>query len=869
MTLSAGTKLGSYEILAPIGAGGMGEVYRARDTRLERDVAVKVLPEHLFENRERGARFEREAKALAAVNHPAIASIHSFEEVSGRHLLVMELLEGDTLRTRLAGGPLVPRRALEVAIPIALGLAAAHDKGIVHRDLKPENVFLTKDGRVKILDFGLAKLEERPPRSPETTGASTHSAATEPGVVLGTMGYMSPEQVRGGALDARSDLFSFGAVLYEVLSGQRAFRGSSPADTLSAILREDPPDFSEAGVTVPAPFERLVRHCLEKSPENRFQSARDLAFALEAIPLDAGTSSSSIGGGATRPIGALMPSRLLRPASAALALAALLAAAAATWVYGRRPAAPEIRFAQASYGRGTISSARFGADGRSLVYVATWNGMPSRLFLKASDAPDGTTLDFPRAELLAISSEGEMAVLLDPQPGHVGLFTGTLARAPVTGGAPREIAAGVSGADWSPDGTKLLAVREEDGRSILEYPLGKLLYATSGHISHPRISPRGDRIAFFDHPLPLDDRGSVAVLDLSGNKKTLTGQFGSLQGLAWGPGGDEVWFTGAERVSIRALRGVSLAGVMRPILPGVGRLRLLDVSKEGTVLLARDAARMTVLGRRAGEAQERDLTWFDLSFARDISADGKTLLCESGAEPAGALYAVGVRGMDGSPVVRLGDGYANALSPDGAWVLASLPASDSPIDLLPTGKGVARKIPISLAERGVPVFSPDGKRILFTAREPGHQRRVYAVSLEGGTPVPVSLEADMVRAMAPGCISPDGRFAAVERARVGVLLLPLDGGEVRPLPGARANDVPLRWSADGRAVFVRAGARVPAAIFLLDVATGRRAPFRELVPADPAGVEAIEGVVLSSDGAAYAYNASRVLSEMYLVTGVR
>ncbi len=283
MTLPNGTRLGPYEIVAPLGAGGMGEVYRARDHRLERDVAVKVLPERLAADPHALARFEREAKAVAALSHPNILAIHDFETHDGVRYAVTELLDGGSLREHLEGGTVSPRKAVEYALQIARGLAAAHEKGIVHRDLKPENVFVSRDGHVKILDFGLAKAVE--PRSLDSaTKAPTVAEATEPGTVLGTVGYMSPEQVRGRSADARSDIFSFGTVLYEMLTGRRAFRAESAVETMSAILTEEPPDFSEAGARTVAPgLERIVRRCLEKDPAQRFQNARDLGFAIEAV----------------------------------------------------------------------------------------------------------------------------------------------------------------------------------------------------------------------------------------------------------------------------------------------------------------------------------------------------------------------------------------------------------------------------------------------------------------------------------------------------------------------------------------------------------------------------------------------------------
>jgi eukaryotic-like serine/threonine-protein kinase len=297
MSLAAGSRLGPYEIVAPLGAGGMGEVYRARDTRLGREVAVKVLPPGFSEDADRLRRFEQEARAASALNHPNILTVHDVGTQDGAPYVVSELLEGETLRERLSSGALSSRRAVDYATQIARGLAAAHEKGIVHRDLKPENLFVTKDGRVKILDFGLAKLT-RPEKVSPTTEVPTQTAGTEPGVVMGTAGYMSPEQVRGESADQVSDIFSLGAVLYEMLTGRRAFRGASVIETLNAILKEEPAEVSQAGRDVSPPLERITRRCLEKSREERFQSARDLAFALEEAT---GASVPSPAAAAVRP----------------------------------------------------------------------------------------------------------------------------------------------------------------------------------------------------------------------------------------------------------------------------------------------------------------------------------------------------------------------------------------------------------------------------------------------------------------------------------------------------------------------------------------------------------------------------------------
>src|SRR5882672_12239661 len=333
MTLAAGTKLGRYEIRAPLGAGGMGEVYRAYDPKMNREIAIKILPAAFSADKERLARFEQEAQAAGSLNHPNILVIYHIDTHDGSPYIVTELLEGETLRQRIGGVTLPQRRAIDYALGIAHGLAAAHEKGIVHRDLKPDNIFITKDGRVKILDFGIAKLTQ-PERNASQTDIPTRRVDTGPGIVMGTVGYMSPEQVRGQAVDHRSDIFSFGAILYEMLSGRRAFHGESAADTMSAILKEDPPDLSDTNQNISPTLERLVNHCLEKNPEARFHSASDLAFALEAISGSPGVSSQTMAAMTALPARVRIKKQLPWLVAALLALA-LIAALPLVFLYFR------------------------------------------------------------------------------------------------------------------------------------------------------------------------------------------------------------------------------------------------------------------------------------------------------------------------------------------------------------------------------------------------------------------------------------------------------------------------------------------------------------------------------------------------------
>src|SRR5450755_3202106 len=383
MPLLASTKLGPYEVVSPVGAGGMGEVYRARDPRLGRDVALKILPESFATDPDRLRRFEQEARAVAALNHPNILAIHDIGQHDGSPFLVSELLEGESLRAALDRGALPQRKTIEYGVQIAHGLAAAHEKGIVHRDLKPENIFVTKDGRIKILDFGLAKLAQA--AGTEGDDVTITSSRTEAGVVLGTASYMAPEQVRGGPADPRTDIFAFGAVLYEMLSGTRAFRRDTAVETMTAVLKEDPPELLDPVRAVSPALDRIVRRCLEKSPEQRFQSARDLSFALSAL---SGSDTGSASGAARI---AARPSRV----PAYLWIAILVAAAVATavtWV-GAHRAAPKMRMEFAISVPGEVSHMALSLDGSTLAFVSPdENSGQPEIYLQRVGSPDATVL---------------------------------------------------------------------------------------------------------------------------------------------------------------------------------------------------------------------------------------------------------------------------------------------------------------------------------------------------------------------------------------------------------------------------------------------------------------------------------------------
>jgi hypothetical protein len=873
-----GSRLGPYEVLSPIGAGGMGEVYKARDTRLDRLVAIKVLPAAVAGDAERLARFDREAKAVAALSHPNILAIHDFRDEDGIVFAVMELLDGQSLRERLDEGPLPPRRAIDYAAQIARGLAAAHRRGIVHRDLKPENLFVCADGRVKILDFGLAKVASGPEAETLVEGATAPPPptppliATRPGVVLGTAGYMSPEQVRGQPADQRSDLFSLGAVLYEMLAGRRAFQGDSPADTMSAILREDPPELSAVNPSVPASLQRIVAHCLEKSPEQRCQSAQDLAFDLEGLT---GTGSGS-GHGAT----AQLPpdvSRLRRYRLAALVVlaAALLASHAAVYWLSYRAGGshtPVPSYQRLTFRRGMVTGARFAPDGQTIVYSAAWGGNPAELFSTSRDAAESRPFGLADARLLALSRKHEMALLLRPrllQGGPEMPPVGTLARLPLSGGAPREVLEGVSEADWTPDGEELAVVRRLQGRSRLELPAGHVLYETAGTewISEPRISPAGNLLAFIEHPRDPDFAGAVAVVDLAGKqtKRLLSSALAAARGLAWSPDGREVWFTAARTGKAQALYAVSLAGRERVVARSAGSLVLDDISREGKLLVRLRSRQYGIIGAFPPDAGERELSWLDGSVATGLSADGTELLFGELGEGAGDRWASYLRRTDGSPPVKVADDIATSLSPDGKWVL-TIPRTGPPrLVLVPAGPGEARTIRNDgIQEYRWADFMPDAQRILFYGTEAKHSLRTYVTGLAGGAPQPIAAAGILCNA-----VSPDGRLAASNGTERGILLVPTYGGEPQPVPGTGPRDRPFGWSADARFLLIYRRDEVPARALRVELATGKRELWKEWAPADRAGIVAIADPKVVAGGKWYAYSYERLLSDLYLVEGPR
>ena len=846
--------IGPYELGSLIGAGSMGEVYQARDTALNRDVALKVLPPLLAFDPDRVARFTREAQVLAALNHPHIAAIYGLEEAGGVKAIALELVDGPTLADRIAQGPLPVDEALEIAGQIAEALEAAHDKGIIHRDLKPANVKMA-NGMVKVLDFGLAKAWEGAPE-PQLAAAPT---LTTPGerALLGTPAYMSPEQARGRPLDKRADIWSFGCVLFEMLTGRAAFEEETISDTLAHVLERDA-DWDALPTATPGRVRDLLRRCLQKPLARRLRDIGDARLELDEASTPIADTPARAGG-----------RRLFEiTASAAVLAVGLLGAG---YLAGRDRGISAPTFHQLTFRRGAITGARFAVDGRTVVYRATWGGGPPELFLIRPENRQSGAIGLVNAGIYSVSSRGELAVALGCRLNW-GECLGTLAQVPITGGTPREMVKDVIGADWSPDGARIAVVVVDDNRFRLEFPIDRVLYEPKGWITDARVSPRGDRVAFLDHNQLGDTAGSVAVVDLDGRKTTLSTGWKSLHGLGWWPDGSEVWFSGSRtgKNGTSTLYAVSLGGQERDVFTAPGLLKLHDISHDGQrVLLTRGITRGSIAA--ATDGAEHDLSWFDYSTVADLSADGKTLLFYEWGEAVGAAPTIFIRRTDGSEAVQLGEGRPLALSPDAKWVAAVQGTDASQLALLPAGTGDVKQL-----ARGRIVeyldwaaWSRDGRRIFFAGRESADVRRTYVQDVDGGDPRPVTPEGFVGLAM-----SPDGQtLATVDRYGEFYLCSPDEQGEPRPLAGYRDGDIPLQWSADGRRLYVREGGNLALRIFLLDVSTGAREFWKELVPRDPAALIDIGTdpgqIRLTPDGKSYAYTYWTFEGALYLAQGFR
>ena len=781
--------------------------------------------------------------------------------------VVCELLEGKTLRSLIEDGSITPRKAIEYTKQIAAGLAAAHDKGITHRDVKPGNLFVTEDGRVKILDFGLAKrLPSTSPGASDSALATREKGAaiTDAGTILGTVGYMAPEQVRGEDADARSDIFSLGTVLYEMLAGSRAFRGDSAVETMNAILKEDPPELTSQDV---APgVELVIRHCLEKRPGERFQSARDLAFHLDSLSTASGVS-------AVLPATGWTARRQLLPILVGLAVAILGGILATTVLDGEMPPPS---FQQLTFRQGRIPAARFAPDGESIVYSAAWDGRPVAAFLTRPEDPESRSLELDNADLLDVSTSGEIALLLDPRGNRMFGQQGTLARASLSGSAAREVLEDVRDAAWMPSSDELVIVRSDGLRSRLEFPVGTILHEAPGTFASPRVSPAGDKIAFIHQPNLGDDGGSVTVVDLEGNVETLTQVWSSTQGLAWTPGGQEIWFGAAASGANRAIHAVTLSGRHRVVYSAPASLRLHDISKDGRVLVTRDVQRQEMIALAPGESRERNVSWLDWSLPIGLSADGKTVLFNEAGEGGGTEYSIYMRSTDGqSPAVRLTDGFGVGLSPDASsWVVVVSRGDHREMRLLPTGAGEPVTIDTEFETVATVLMFPDRDTMLLVGITDEQGPGVYEQPIEGGPPRRLTPSTIFRFGSGAGrprfAIDAKGEAIIAQGSEGPWLIYPLDGGDPHPIEAMTSTDIPLYWSKDHRYVYAVDGFMLPVDIWRVDLETARRQLWRRVQPLQSAGTGSLGNILLVAEAEAEAYVAvySRVLSELYLVDGL-
>jgi tRNA A-37 threonylcarbamoyl transferase component Bud32 len=897
MHLAPGTRVGPYEILSQLGSGGMGEVFKAHDPKLDRQVAIKVLPQALYQDPRMRARFEREAKAVAALSHPNILSIFEFGWDGNRAYAVMELLEGRTLRQVLDEGALPPRKAVEWALLIARGVAAAHEKGLVHRDLKPDNIFVTEDGQLKVLDFGLAKSVETGRDWMDTLGpgSAPPAALSEAGMLIGTVGYMSPEQVRGEPVDPRSDIFSFGVVLYEMLTGRRPFAGPSGAETFTAILRDAPPELGNLrGPMIPG-LERLVMRCLEKRPQDRFQGMKDLAFGLEA-PLSFDTLPPPPSRGLLRQAG-------LRRGLLGLGLAA--AGAAAGWVvFGRSEAVPPT-FQRLLFTPGTVESAFFGPDGRTVFYTARHEGGEAEVFVIDPRSSEPKPLGLKDALLVGVSGNNDLALIRHPRRWLLGRYRGTLAQVPAGGGSPRDLQPDAVEAAWDGQGLALLT-NDDAQHARLEFPVGRTAFESVG-ISHTakliRLSRQGEQLAFVE----AQEGGSkVVLLDRNGKRTVLFEKAGdgfgdTLTGLAWG-GGDDLWLSElqSDQTALWALR----AGAQPRLLwRGDGAKQLMDALPDGRALLANHQVRRGVLVQRAGDPTVLERSVRTGTQVQGLSPDGRSLLLlESPALDGGtALDETFLAAFDSGSPQKLAKGNPYGFSLGGRWVHCTFngltpkdldtgvttallqagldpaavldPVAPRPcLVFLPTGPGrpIVLPLPTRFQVVGCAFLLPDGRRALFQGSEKGQGLRYYLADLAGGEPRAITDDGFGHNIVGSSPLSPDGKRLFITSDRKAWFILPVESGAPEPIRGVLPEERLISWAADGRSLFVRPELSVlPLTIHRLDPVTGRRTVVHRFAPPDASGYLQTRTAYATPDARAFAFTYDRKLSALYLVEGLK
>ena len=873
-----GETIGPYEVLSELGSGGMGTVYLAHDARLGRKIALKLLPPQFTNDKDRLRRFQQEARAASALNHPNILTVHEIEQKAELHYIATEYVDGVTLREHMSTHQLGLDQILNIAIQIASALQAAHAAGIAHRDLKPENVMIRADGYVKVLDFGLAKLTEID-KLPTT-------ADTSPGVVMGTPRYMSPEQARGLNVDLRTDIFSLGTLIYEMITGRVPFEGETTSDIIAAIIKDVPDPMSLSVPELPSEFEEVVNKALAKDLGLRYQTIAEFSSALqhlkEAVQLNALVGSTSenshlwrkqsmkpqtaspLGFRSTDPQGqqktdppSTNASTTRWAISAALGLVVVIAVLTVVSLNRRgKPSSANARqnTRQLTNRDGFISASRFAPDGKGIIYSAGFDGKPVELFFTDVEGSESRSAGIQSAALKSVSRTGKIAVLFDFELNWSDGFNGTLAILPAQGGKPEVVMEGVDDAAFAPDGNTLAIVRSVLGEQQLEYPAGQVLYKSNGWMSYPRFSPKGDKIAFFEHPLG-DFSGSIVVFDLPSQKKTdVSTGWNSLKGLAWNPKNDEIWFGGSRVGKRLSINAVSFSGQLRMNLydvPGIGA-RIDDISDDGKMLINQGSNHTTMIVLEGKSLKEVD-SQFAWTTSADLSADGKTLLYyewgwESRSPSEGnSIY---LRKLNSNERIPLGAGKALALSPDGNWALALQTTPQPQLVLLSTSGAQSKVLPNrGMKEYHYASFFPDGRQILFTGVEARADAgiRSYIQDINTGDVRPLTEEMTVALR-----VSPDGKSVITLQPDRTYYIQPLNGGDASPIPGLESGDEPIQWSDDGRAVYVIGAGEFATKIYRVNLATGNRREWKTIDPPNKVGLVGLElnpgGILITPDG---------------------
>jgi hypothetical protein len=838
----------------------MAEVYRARDTRLARDVALKMVTEALSTDPDLVRRFEQEARVAGSLNHPNLVAVYDFGIHEGAPYFVTELLRGESLRARLARGPVPTSTAVDWAIQMARGLAAAHARGVIHRDVKPDNVFICSDGQVKLLDFGIAKLAA-PTGLPGTHGlmdatVTPTGGATRTGSVLGTPGYMSPEQLRGETLDARSDIFSWAATVYEALGGHRAFPGATLVESGYSILHRDPEPLPPE---VPASVGQVVLHCLDKDPARRVQTASDLAFALEVASHTTGSTGRNL---------PQTSQRNKRGRLALWALAAALVLGLTAVLVRARPgdhAAPVPEFEQVTFRWGNVTAARFLPDGRT-AFSAAFEDNPEQLFVRPAKSTLAQEIGLSDARLMAGLGNADLAVILRPVQAMFRAARGTLAQVPSVGGTPRHLAQTASFADWSPKGELLVARLQ-----TLESPVGNVLFHTDGYITNPRFSHSGQRIAFLHHPVFGDDMGEVVVLDRTGKAQTLGRRWSTMFGLAWSPDDSEVWFTGGP-LKKNSIGAVGLGGKERVVYTSPSSIELQDISPTGDVLMV-DHLERRELQYVSKSGSRRLLSFTDWNAGNAAVSDSGEVLFGV-VEPLATDEAVQpqlvvLRRVDGSAPQVLGRGYPLDMSTDGRWALV-VSFDTTQLSALPTGPEQARAFDLHGLSIRSARFLPGNASVLAIAKAPSdNDPRLYVVDAEKKLVRPVG---DFRLAYGRGGLhlSPDGRVAAATSTDGRLMLISVQDGSPLPVPAQFAEMSPRGWSAEGHLWLSQGGLSAPARLQLrrVDLKSGRVLEERTISPLEPDGTAFVGSPAISRNGEHVVYYSDRFAGNLFIARGL-